>query len=376
MTVYTTCSGAVGTAAQPILFNTVLTGAGQVGGRVRVNLETEVTLGSYANAFKASVDLGTNGGVTGLLSVSCSEMTMATANISGTYAIEEWEMTYAATGSGSLPKPCFVYANTNGTKRTVFDDYGDFIIFGTGFTAATGHMFGAGTSTIRLGTGALGATKRYIPLSTAGDSFTTAYPIVLTYAGEALAIDTTIGNSATTVQTITVTDSGTLAAGRNIGLFVDYVVSGTKTGSFGVRSTRINTQVLANVPSVQIADWYLHTIDNKTIDLLFGLTMYWEDVGDNIANLCMIDLGKNMTHTTSSRDCFIRCREHTGVQTNSAVIQLEGDNAAHYLVNFASNAPGMDTGVILEGNSDTETSDMRIMVGTTVGDRYIYLYPV
>ena len=230
MTVYTTCSGAVGTVAQPILFNTVLTGAGQLGGRVRVNMATEVTLGSYANAFKASVDLGTNGGVTGLLSVVCSEMTMATANISGTYAIEEWEMTYAATGSGSLPKPCFVYANTNGTARTVFDDYGDFIIFGTGFTSATGHMFGAGTSTIRLGTGALGGTKRYIPLSTAEASFTTAYPIVssstaaLTISGTASADHIAITGKWSTSLTTSAISIGDYSTALAFGAISEHVL--------------------------------------------------------------------------------------------------------------------------------------------------------
>lgn len=178
------------------------------------------------------------------------------------------------------------------------------------------------------------------------------------------------------IETITVTDSGTQNTGRGIGLFIDYVASDDKTGSYGVRSSRINTQILGDCPSVQVADWYLHTIVDKTITHLDGLAMYWEDFGSGIGNACMINLGMNSDHTTVERHCFIKCREHTTVQANSGILQLEGDNAARYLVIFESNAPAMDTGEILEQNSDTEASDMRVTVRTTVGDRYIYLYPV
>jgi len=183
MSVYTTSASTDGsTSLEPQIFNNVLTGAGQVGGRFRVNMATEVTLGSWANAFKASADLGTTGGVTGLLSAICAELTMATTSISGTYAALELEMTYGAT-SGSLPKPCFIYANTNGTAKGTFDTYGDFMILGTGFTAASGKVLGTDTSTIRIGTGALGGTKRYIPLSTATASFTFTKPLSIGTSG-------------------------------------------------------------------------------------------------------------------------------------------------------------------------------------------------
>ena len=152
--------------------------AGATGRPFAVNLTTNVSLGSYANVFKANADLSAVGGSTGLFSVGNFEVTMPTTGIAGTTAGVEVEITYGAT-CGALQKPCFFYLNTSGTAVGDFDTYGDIMKI-QGVTAATGKVVGAGTSTLRIGTGALAATKRYIPLSTAGDSFTTAYPIVST----------------------------------------------------------------------------------------------------------------------------------------------------------------------------------------------------
>ena len=130
-----------------------------------VNLTTNVSLGSYANAFKANIALSSKGGATGLLSAGNFEVTNATTGIAGNIACVEMEMTYGAT-CGALAKPCFMFVNSNGTAKTDFDSYGDFIKIGTGMTAAAGKILGVNTSTLRVGTGALSATKKYIPLST------------------------------------------------------------------------------------------------------------------------------------------------------------------------------------------------------------------
>ena len=162
-----------------------------------VNLTTNVSLGSYANAFKANVNLSSVGGATGLMSAACFEITMPTTGIAGTTAGVEVEMTYGAT-CGALQKPCFFYLATSGTAATDFDTYGDFLKL-QGVTANAGKMLGAGSSTLRIGTGALAATKLYIPLSTAEGTYTSAYPVALSYAGVALAL--TGGAKATITST-------------------------------------------------------------------------------------------------------------------------------------------------------------------------------
>lgn len=222
----------------------------------------------------------------------------------------------------------------------------------------------------------LNTTQHYIPLSTADGSFTTAYPINLTYAGAAFSIASTM-SAAITIATITVTDSSTVSSGRGIGLFIDYVMTGTKTGTYGVRSSRINTNIGADVDSVIIADWYMHTIADRTINWLMGLSSYWEDYGDGVANLAMIDLGINSPHaiTGTDRHAFIRCREHDTVQAISSVLTLEGDNAAAFVFDFHAQA---DSG---NGCLVTDTDDGNVSYGIKVrlhahGDvvKYIHLH--
>lgn len=123
--VYTTnASVDAGNSVEPVLFNTVMTGAGGVGGRVRVNMETDVALGGWANAFKASVDCLTSGRATGLMSVSCHEMTMpASAGGAGTYAIIEAEIVCPASWAGTNDVNVF-YIAASGATVTNFDTYG------------------------------------------------------------------------------------------------------------------------------------------------------------------------------------------------------------------------------------------------------------
>lgn len=185
-------------SAAALTVNSIWSTAAATGRPLAANLTTNVSLGSYANAFKANVDCQSVGGATGLLSAGNFEVTFPTTGIAGTTVGVEIEMTYGAT-CGALQKPAFFYLGTNGTARSDFDTYGDFLILSSNLTAGTGKMVGAGTSTFRIGTGALGATKRYIPLSTAGDSFTSAYPVVLSYAG--VALELTGGAKATITST-------------------------------------------------------------------------------------------------------------------------------------------------------------------------------
>jgi len=66
--VYSTQSSADGaTSYEPILFYTTLTGAGQVGGRVRAFLTANVALGAWVNALKGELTFGASGRTTGLL---------------------------------------------------------------------------------------------------------------------------------------------------------------------------------------------------------------------------------------------------------------------------------------------------------------------
>lgn len=166
--IYTTCASTnASTSFEPILFNTVMTGAGQVGGRVRVNMETNVALGGWANAFKASVDWKTTGKVTGLGSAFCAEMTMqgGATGSGGTYGVMEIELVCPTSWSGTVPVS-FIYAAVSGATKANFDDYG-YLLNLTGVTASSGHLFQENT-TVTGSTHSLrikiGSTDYFIPL--------------------------------------------------------------------------------------------------------------------------------------------------------------------------------------------------------------------
>jgi len=127
-------------SVQPFLFNTVMSGAGGVGGRMRVNMETDVALGGWANALKASVDLKTSGGATGLLSVSCHELTMAgSAGVNGTYTILETELVCPASWTNTSPVSV-LYFNATGATAANFDTYG-YLFDINGVTSAENKIF-------------------------------------------------------------------------------------------------------------------------------------------------------------------------------------------------------------------------------------------
>ena len=93
---FTTPSANGATSFEPVLINTVMINAGQVGGRVKVNMETNVALGGWSNAFKAQVTYGAAGRTNGLGSVICAEMTLSAGCTQGTYAPLELELNMGA----------------------------------------------------------------------------------------------------------------------------------------------------------------------------------------------------------------------------------------------------------------------------------------
>ena len=121
LSMYFTCPSVNGSINfEPVLINTVMTGIGQVGGRVRINMESNVALGGWANALKASVDWKTAGGVTGLGSAICAEMTMpgGAAGI-GTMGVLEIELVCPGSWTSSQ-LVSLVYARNSGSTAAKF----------------------------------------------------------------------------------------------------------------------------------------------------------------------------------------------------------------------------------------------------------------
>ena len=206
ISIYSTCASTnTGTTFEPVLFNTVMTGAGQVGGRVRVNLETDVRLGGWANALKASVDCKTNGYSTGLLSVICAEMYLPSGSAGAGLSCLELEMTCPASGfAGSASENSFIFLNSSGTTSTAFDDYGVFMHFQSGLVAGIGHLLSANSQTLKVGFGTNFSTGyRYLLMSQIENGLglgVTGTHMTLTASTKAVDIYTTTVATASTVQ--------------------------------------------------------------------------------------------------------------------------------------------------------------------------------
>ncbi|HEX9595281.1 MAG TPA: hypothetical protein VF982_00245 [Anaerolineales bacterium] len=133
-----------GTSVEPFVHNTTMTGAGGVGGRARFELDTNVTLGSWANALKAQLQLGASGKVTGLGSAFVAELIMGAGAADGTYAPLELEL---GMPSGALTgtETAFINFTAYGADASTLDDNG-FLFSISGVTKGAGDLLSDTTS--------------------------------------------------------------------------------------------------------------------------------------------------------------------------------------------------------------------------------------
>lgn len=140
ISIYSTCASVdASTSFEPALFYTTLTGIGQVGGRVRVFMTTDVALGGWSNALKGEVTYGASGRTTGLGSAICAEMTLSAGTSSGTYAPLEIELNMGASGVTGT-ETSLIYMSVNDAAATTFDDNGCLFSL-NGVTAGANDVF-------------------------------------------------------------------------------------------------------------------------------------------------------------------------------------------------------------------------------------------
>ncbi len=137
--IYTTCGSTTDTGFSQQIIKNVMTGAGQSTEGFGVELESNVKLGTYANAMCVRADWQTNGGVAGLGSVICAEMVMGAGAMDGTFGLLELEVNCPTGWTGTGPI-AFLYMNTYGATAANFDDYGYFLNL-TGVTSGAAHIW-------------------------------------------------------------------------------------------------------------------------------------------------------------------------------------------------------------------------------------------
>jgi hypothetical protein len=172
ITVYSTCASTnASTSFEPVLFYTTLTGAGQVGGRVRAFMTANVALGGWSNAFKGEVTYGASGSTTGLGSAVCAEMTLSAGTTSGNYAPLEVELNLGS-GAAVGTRTSYMYLSANGADIATFQVSG-YLMNIQGLGAATaGEIFdtctaAAASHSLRI---IIGDTPYYILLNSNVDA--------------------------------------------------------------------------------------------------------------------------------------------------------------------------------------------------------------
>jgi hypothetical protein len=139
MSIATTASFATASEYDAVKINAVHTGAGAIPVALRVNLESNVKLGTWANAAYVSLDLKTAGGTSGLATALCSELTMGAGATEGTFGVYEAEINCPSSWTGTGPVS-FLYFNIYGNTAANFDHYGYFFTL-TGVSSGSDHMW-------------------------------------------------------------------------------------------------------------------------------------------------------------------------------------------------------------------------------------------
>ena len=186
------------------------------------------------------------------------------------------------------------------------------------------------------------------------------------------------GHGADNLKSFTLIDQDDPATGYVRVLALSLTSTANRTGDATLTGLNIDMAAGGNVPYFYGIEIYSAVIADKTMGLVCGLSMYFEDQGNAVGNYCMVDLGQDNVHAAIGRDTYFRIREHGTIQGDKSWLLLEGANAVGYIWNFNDAAGAENGGFVLEPHSDTETSDYRVRVrlGNIAGDRYIYLYPV
>jgi len=312
---------------------------------VIANIDAKKGTITSAHLVEAQVDVGAGGTITTLKGFRASMNNSGTITTSYAFIVETANVSYNW-------------------------DYGFYM--GTSM-ADVGVYLGTCTTGIQLaGTQTTGITMAGATTGIVIAGATTGITIAATTRLATLT-HTLSGVAALSGISMTTTDTATQTSGTCCGINMTYNQNGTKTSSGAVCPILINQFINANVPSSFGIYHYLEFSGDETVANVNAFTAYWGDVGANVTNVCMIDLGYNTSHATGGRNCFIRCRQHTTVQSGSAVLRLEGNGSAEYLVSFEAQ-PDLGQGILTAADYDANTADHVIKVQTPAGDRWIQLY--
>lgn len=230
VSIYTTSAATTGTI-RSVLINQTQTGAGStILEAFRVNIDSEVRTGSWANAIVGRMDYGTTGDAAGGMAASiCAEMNMPAKDhhvIGGDYHMLDLELNcptnFSHNTSGSYGIS-FINIGLwgNATAIGTYEDYG-WLLRTDGFTAGAGNVLSATSQTFRVD---IEGTNRYLMFSQYEDTLS----IGLTGAKK---------TAVTGVPEIAVWRTSALTSGSQDLMKLDWTQTANTTGyQKGIRST-------------------------------------------------------------------------------------------------------------------------------------------
>jgi len=187
--------------------------------------------------------------------------------------------------------------------------------------------------------------------------------------GNLVFTETIIGTAARSRIEIDCTDTSTIATGYNRALYINYTASGAKTGSAEINCLGVDATVSANTPYAYLQSVYLATSGNPTVSLASALTVYIDDLGTACAQLHLLDLQYGSTNAPTTRNAYMRIRNHSD-NTPTSVLYLQANNnaqAATYFIEQDSVTVGPVVESVTAIASGTNTTHrVKCIKGSTV----------
>lgn len=184
------------------------------------------------------------------------------------------------------------------------------------------------------------------------------------------------GTAALDSMKLDVTDTQTLASGYTHGFYINWTKTGAQTGG-AVNPFSIDFAATTGAcTEVALESHYITQTGNKLTGNVSVWQAYVEDVGTGAANVMLLDIGYVGIARGTSRDCYIRLKQHNTATGAKTLFFLEGTNnvLAAQLFTFCGSADCFSTTTLSGGIAGRLKVNYESTPGGSSTQYYIPLY--
>jgi hypothetical protein len=160
------------------------------------------------------------------------------------------------------------------------------------------------------------------------------------------------GATADNMKSFNLTDQQINASGYTRAVYINVTQTGDKTGSGELNCLGIDASVAGNMTYCYLSSLYLVTTGNPTISLASAFSVYIDDLGTACAQLHMLDLQYGSTNAPTTRNAYIRFRNHSD-NTPTSVLFLQANNNAYVATNFIETGGNNEHGPVYPAQTTT-----------------------